>query len=86
MGAYKKHWATASSKKAACGRRKANVITTVRPGEVTCSLCLRVGRDEIGPMCSCGHPSRNHRSESGSCKVFVVRKGASCGCEGFSES
>lgn len=41
MGAYKKHWATASSKKAACGRRKANVITTVRPGEVTCSLCLR---------------------------------------------
>lgn len=39
MGTYRKHWVTASSKKAACGRRKANVITTVRPGEVTCALC-----------------------------------------------
>ena len=39
MGAYKVHWATARSPVTACQRRKASVITTVRPGDVTCMLC-----------------------------------------------
>ena len=37
----------------------------------------------LDALCRCGHPRRNHRAVSGSCKVFVVRKGDSCGCPAF---
>lgn len=33
--------------------------------------------------CECGHPHRNHHANDGACKVFVVRKGESCGCAAF---
>jgi hypothetical protein len=37
----------------------------------------------LDDLCKCGHPRRNHRAVSGSCKVFVVRNGDSCGCAEF---
>lgn len=33
--------------------------------------------------CECGHYHFNHGPNDGACKVFVVRKGDSCGCAAF---